>query len=666
MTVHLKRARATRDALGEDDAAGQAGDARLCIATIGINSYKPKRLHNAVNDARGVLEAFEQLGFVSIAAPLYDEHATRAALFDLVAHLRRELRRNDSLVLFFAGHGRSETRSIDRGPILRKGYLLPVDADQRSHTWVDLASWLPDVAGLPARHILVILDSCYSGVALDRDVQFRGLGVAPAPEGVPPRLRPSRRVLTSARDNETADDSGGPMTGHSLFAGCLLGAVTGGMFEQTGKPTATGLSLAAYVQDEVSRHAGERQNPDFGTLEGDDRGELHLPLRKPTRRKRRKPSVPALRPAIAPESARGPDEAAIPERSEGWVLDPALAAALDRHRAARAQGFQVLSLIAGDAMATQTMWGTWAARQGYLTLRTEGRDVSTAIDDLLAQMPWLRCLAEARRRLATAARIAVESVDAALDARPPHYRRQWIEDVAPLDRHARVSGWLLSTLREPAASIPDLASAPVRGGELLAIACDLACPTAVLVQCATPDAAWLERALGVAAVVTTHLPKRCVAVAAPSELVDAVLANARGAAISMARQGLVRLAALAQRSPGRGRRYTARALIAALANEPRTRGRFEIDRQVAFGEGGPPMDVGLLASRARIVIELDGWHHIHDPEGYERDRIQDLRLQRAGYFVMRFLAEDVDERLASTIDQIALALASRRTQGGMS
>jgi hypothetical protein len=73
---------------GEDEAAGQAGDARLCIATVGINSYKRERLRNAVNDARGVLEAFEQLGFVSIADPLYDEHATRAALFDLVAHLQ--------------------------------------------------------------------------------------------------------------------------------------------------------------------------------------------------------------------------------------------------------------------------------------------------------------------------------------------------------------------------------------------------------------------------------------------------------------------------------------------------------------------------------------------------------------------------------------------------
>jgi very-short-patch-repair endonuclease len=35
-------------------------------------------------------------------------------------------------------------------------------------------------------------------------------------------------------------------------------------------------------------------------------------------------------------------------------------------------------------------------------------------------------------------------------------------------------------------------------------------------------------------------------------------------------------------------------------------------------------------------------------------------LQDAGYFVLRFPAEDVDDRLASTIEHLAIALAGRR------
>lgn len=661
MTVHRPSARQNRDAVFEEDVATATGAARFCIAVAGIDHYSTTtRLHNAVNDAREVLDAFEQLGFQRIVAPLYDGHATRAALLDLVEDLRCKLRRDDSLVLFFAGHGRSVTTTIDGSLCARKGYLLPVDADAKNHSWVDLASWLPDVARLPARHILVILDSCYSGVALDRDIQFRGIGVAPPGEGVPPRMRRSRRVLTSARDNEKASDSG-PVRGHSLFAGCLLRGLRGGLLKRLREPRATYLALAAYVQDEVRGHAREEQNPDFGTLEGDDRGELFLPLSKSAGKQRAKPRVQAL-PQRGAEAARGAVDQVPLDRSEGWRLDPAFAAALDRHAMARAEGFHVLSLIAGDPMATQTMWATWAARYGYLTLRTEARDVSTAIAELLHQLPWLRCLAEARKRLATAARIAVESVDAALDARSPGDRRRWIDNVA--DRHAKVSGWLLSTLRESAAALPDLASAPAQGGDLLAIACDLACPTAVLIQCAHGDAAWLETALGVAAALVTYVPKRCVAVVAPADVANMVLGHVRGTAITMAQQGLLRLTALAERIPGRGRRHTLEALNKALASDPRTRGRFEMDRPVVLD--GTAMDVGLLAARARVVIEIDGWHHVHDPEGYERDRIQDLRLQRAGHFVMRFLAEDVDDRLPSTIDEIALALASRRTQGGMS
>ena len=642
------------------------------IAVVGINRYRHSPLRNAVNDARGVLDAFMKLGFEPAVAPLLDEAATGDAVFDLVkTELRCKLGRDDSLILFFAGHGRTDTIAFDDGPPNAKGYLLPVDADHRPRTWLDLTDWLDRVSALPPRHILVILDSCYSGVALDRDTHFRHQGPPPAASSDPSsdalRMRRSRRVITSALGNELARDTG-PVPGHSLFAGCLIEAVLGGMSARTGKSTTTGSYLGAYVQDQVRESADARQNPDFGTLAGDHRGELVLPLAKRGKLPRAARKAPRHAPPVAsPPELRSVAVEELLDRSEGWTLNPVFAAELDRHAAARAHGAQVLTVMAGDAMATQTAWATWAARQGYLTLATEGGSTETAIADLLAQTPWLRCLPEARRRVAAAARITIEGVDAALDARSYQERLRWVHNKAPLDRHAQLSGWLLSALRERTSGVLDLTTAPVQGGELLAIACVLACPTAVLVQHPAPDILWLEQAIGIAAVLTTHLPRRCVAVAAPGDLVTSVLRSARAsAALTMARQGLVTLDIAAQRAPGRSRRGTSRALLEALDRDPRTRGRFELDGQIALGEDGPVIDVGLAAIRARIVVELDGWHHFYDPEGYRRDRIQDLRLHRAGYFVMRFLAEDVDERLASTVDQVALALANRRTQGALS
>ena len=52
----------------------------------------------------------------------------------------------------------------------------------------------------------------------------------------------------------------------------------------------------------------------------------------------------------------------------------------------------------------------------------------------------------------------------------------------------------------------------------------------------------------------------------------------------------------------------------------------------------------LLCAEARVVIELDGAQHLSDAEAYRRDRRKDTLLQENGYFVLRFLAEDVGKQ----------------------
>ena len=68
----------------------------------------------------------------------------------------------------------------------------------------------------------------------------------------------------------------------------------------------------------------------------------------------------------------------------------------------------------------------------------------------------------------------------------------------------------------------------------------------------------------------------------------------------------------------------------------------------------------LLCAEARVVIELDGAQHLSDAEAYRRDRRKDTLLQENGYFVLRFLAEDIGKRLDHVLDTILAALANRR------
>jgi very-short-patch-repair endonuclease len=69
--------------------------------------------------------------------------------------------------------------------------------------------------------------------------------------------------------------------------------------------------------------------------------------------------------------------------------------------------------------------------------------------------------------------------------------------------------------------------------------------------------------------------------------------------------------------------------------------------------------VDLLSADARLAIELDGTQHLSDPDAYRRDRRKDQLLQENGYFVLRFLAEDVGKDLDRVIDAILRALGRR-------
>jgi very-short-patch-repair endonuclease len=76
------------------------------------------------------------------------------------------------------------------------------------------------------------------------------------------------------------------------------------------------------------------------------------------------------------------------------------------------------------------------------------------------------------------------------------------------------------------------------------------------------------------------------------------------------------------------------------------------------------MEVDLLCAQARLAVELDGPQHLSDPEAYRRDRRKDALLQEHGYFVLRFLAEDVGKRLDHVLDAILRALVRQNVSSG--
>ncbi len=73
----------------------------------------------------------------------------------------------------------------------------------------------------------------------------------------------------------------------------------------------------------------------------------------------------------------------------------------------------------------------------------------------------------------------------------------------------------------------------------------------------------------------------------------------------------------------------------------------------------PAIESKPLCAETRLVIELDGGQHLANSDAYRRDRRKDALLQEHGYFVLRFLAEDVGTKLDLVLDTILRVLARR-------
>jgi Caspase domain/Sel1 repeat len=177
---------------------------------IGINRYQREpSLRTAVGDARAIDAVLrEHYGFRTRL--LLDAEATHDNILDAFGLYRRTLGENDKLLIYYAGHG---MRDGD------KAYWLPVDSDPDSPAkWIIADSITTGIRVIPAKHVLIISDSCYSG-GLSRSA---GANVLPTDHdaAIAKMMTARSRILISSGRDEPVADAGS--AGHSVFAAALL------------------------------------------------------------------------------------------------------------------------------------------------------------------------------------------------------------------------------------------------------------------------------------------------------------------------------------------------------------------------------------------------------------------------------------------------------------
>jgi peptidoglycan/xylan/chitin deacetylase (PgdA/CDA1 family)/uncharacterized caspase-like protein len=249
--------------------AVSTGYANSYAVVIGINDYqKWPKLQYAVQDAKSIRDTLvNRFGFAGERVfTLSNGEATRnniLALFhDKLADA--QLKKDDRIFVFFAGHG--ATRQLSSGRNL--GYIVPVDSDpqQVSFDAIPMTDLQNIAESLNAKHVLFVMDACYSGLGLTR-----GGGSSAFLRDNARRL--GRQMLTAGGADQMVAD-GGP-NGHSVFTWTLLQALNG-KADLNGDGLITATELAAYVAPAVA--SVSQQTPAFGSLPGSEGGEFVFQL----------------------------------------------------------------------------------------------------------------------------------------------------------------------------------------------------------------------------------------------------------------------------------------------------------------------------------------------------------------------------------------------------
>jgi len=78
----------------------------------------------------------------------------------------------------------------------------------------------------------------------------------------------------------------------------------------------------------------------------------------------------------------------------------------------------------------------------------------------------------------------------------------------------------------------------------------------------------------------------------------------------------------------------------------------------------PPYIVDFECRRWRLIVEVDGGQHGFD-RNLANDANRDLALQKAGYRVLRFWNNQIDQELDGVVDAILAALAKESPPGSL-
>ena len=207
-TAYAMRAMGRRGSPAPERPQAPPAVRRRLALLIGNNDYQMPipPLETPLADVRRMAQILRnRFGF----EPRVIENAGKAQIIEALNRIALEAQPEDSVFLFYAGHGYLMEKE-------KMGFWIPLDASVKTAAnWISNTDIAKLLAAIRARQLILVSDSCFSG-SLTREQRITQAS-AVKPDEV---LRRRSVLVFSSGDDEPVSDEG--KDGHSLFAWNLM------------------------------------------------------------------------------------------------------------------------------------------------------------------------------------------------------------------------------------------------------------------------------------------------------------------------------------------------------------------------------------------------------------------------------------------------------------
>ena len=201
-----------KEAEGKTTLAKHKTDEKYYALIIGNNNYeKLEDLDNAVNDAKDLEKVLkEKYGFKTILMVDKNKDDTHNAIINFT----QKRKKTDNILIYYAGHGQLIEKQ-------KRGYWLPTDAGSTQDSkWLSNNSIKDLIGSSDAKHILLIVDSCFSGSLMRGSSDNKSVEKITATSIKRYQQKKTRLVMTSGGNEQVVDGIGN--SDNSVFAEPLI------------------------------------------------------------------------------------------------------------------------------------------------------------------------------------------------------------------------------------------------------------------------------------------------------------------------------------------------------------------------------------------------------------------------------------------------------------